>query len=70
MNTNRANLTCKNGPIREIIHKGQQLTPNGKEPFNKVEEGLKKKQLTSNIKPRKKLQIGPNYHARKGLKEA
>ena len=43
MNTNSANLLCKNDPKRENRDKGQKMAPNRGEPFNKVEERLKKK---------------------------
>ena len=65
MNTNRANLSCKNGPKRENRDKGQKLAPNGKEPFNKVEEGLKKWHFTVYIKSRKWIKVRLNQHARK-----
>ena len=33
--------------------KGQKIAPKGKEPFNKVEEGIKKWHFIDYIKPRK-----------------
>ena len=53
MNTNRANLSCKNGPKRENRDKGQKLASNSEEPFNKVEEGLKTRHFTVYVKLQK-----------------
>ncbi len=44
--------------------KGQQLAPNGKEPFNKVEEGLKKRYFTVYGRAQNSAQVSLKYYAR------
>ena len=53
MNIKRTNLSSKNGPKRENRDKGQQLASTSEEPFNKVEDGLKKRHFTVYVKLRK-----------------
>ena len=48
--------------------KGQKLAPNGKEPFNKVEEGLKKTNFTVYGKVQNTLQVSLKYYRKIGLK--
>ena len=41
---------AKMAPKERLNTKGQKLVPNGKEPFNKFEEGLKTRKFTVYIK--------------------
>ena len=70
MNINRANLSCKNGLKRENRDKGQHLAPNSEDPFNKVEEGLKKRHITVYDQVQNSSKISLKYHAKIGLKES
>ena len=70
MDTNKANLSCKNCPKRENRGKRQQLAPNGQEPFNKVEEGLKKRYFTVYDQVQNSSKINLKYYAKIGLKES
>ena len=59
----------QNGPKREVRDKGQKLAPNGKEPFNKVEERLKKRHFTVYVKSQICSQVRLQYDAKMALKE-
>ena len=47
MNTNRANLSCKNGPKREIKHKGTAAGPKWQRALQQIWIGDQKKALYS-----------------------
>ena len=47
MNTNRANLSCKNGPKREIKHKGTAAGPKQKRALQQSRREAQKKALYS-----------------------
>ena len=47
MNANRANLSCKNGPKREIKHKGKEAGPKWKRSLQQILRGAQNKALYS-----------------------